>query len=74
MNYRVINTKTGASLVVNEHGFASLIASHTALMSPMLGAIEANIIRDSVMNGGWESAARGMRIEKTSENVTYTGN
>lgn len=65
MNYKVTNTKTGASLVTNDEGFKGLIASHTANMGLLFAALEDQIIREEVAKGGWENTKRGIRIEET---------
>lgn len=70
MNFKVTNTKTGAILVVDQHGVDGLIASHTAQMSAMTAALEASLIRQSLAQGVWESQSRGMRIEVTFEPIT----
>ncbi len=71
-NYKVTNTKTGASIVVNQDGFEGLIASHTSNMGKMIGALEAALIRSAVSADGWESQSRGMRIEQTKQDVNHT--
>lgn len=65
MNYLAINTKTAMAVVTDQTGFDGLIASHTSQMTGVLAALESNIIRSSVEDGGWDCPSRGLRIEKT---------
>lgn len=73
MNFKVTNTKTSMAIVTDQEGFDGLIASHTAQMNGFLAALESNIIRSAVADEGyWESASRGLRLEKTDMPVNMT--
>lgn len=66
MQYLVTNTQTSMAIVTDKSGFDGLIASHTAQMSGVLAALEAQIIQTSVEeHGHWDCPSRGMRIETT---------
>lgn len=71
MNYKIINTNTKESLVTDETGLSSLIASHCVPLGGLMGALEAALIRQALANGEWESQERQMRIELTDEPVTH---
>lgn len=70
MNYKITNLESKESLVTDEIGFTGVIASHTASMGLLLGAIEAQLIRDAVNGGGWQCDKRQMRIERTDDAIT----